>query len=163
MRNNKGKLSVAFMTLAMIILPGLWAGNAQAQKSRAATNADPAVPQQPPYSDYKGVRLGMTAEEVRSRLGDPGFKDAEMDYYSFSETESAQVVYNAARKVRMITVDYMNGVGAPAPRAVVGAELETKENGSLYRVVHYDHQGFWVSYSRTAGPVIIVTITIQKM
>ena len=65
--------------------------------------------------------------------------------------------------MKVISVDYQNGTGAPEPRAVVGAELETRENGSLYKVVYYDNQGFWVSYSRTAGPVIIVTITIQKM
>jgi hypothetical protein len=45
----------------------------------------------------------------------------------------------------------------------VGSELEIRENGTSYRVVHYDNLGFWVSYSRTAGPVLIVTITIQKM
>jgi hypothetical protein len=27
----------------------------------------------------------------------------------------------------------------------------------------YESLGFWVSYNRTAGPVIIVTITIQKI
>ena len=119
--------------------------------------------QQPLYTEYKGVRLGMTAQDVRTKLGAPGFKDNEMDYYSFSDTETAQIVYDAERKVKMISIDYLNGTGAPEPRAVVGAELEAKENGSLYKFVRYENQGFWVSYSRIAGPVIIVTITIQKM
>jgi hypothetical protein len=164
MRNDKGNfLAVLIMFVMSTLLVLAWGANAQAQKSQAAVKAVPAVNQQPLYAEYKGVRLGMTAEEVRTKLGNPGFKDNEMDYYSFSDTESTQIVYDTSRKVRMISVDYLNGTSAPAPRAVVGAELETRENGSLYKVVYYENQGFWVSYSRTAGPVIIVTITIQKM
>jgi outer membrane protein assembly factor BamE (lipoprotein component of BamABCDE complex) len=163
MRNNKGNLpAVLIMFVMSTLLVLAWGANAQAQKARAAVSAAPAVTQQPLYTEYKGVRLGMTAEEVRTKLGNPGFKDNEMDYFSFSDTESAQIVYDTSRKVRMVSVDYLNGTGAPEPRAVVGTELETKENGSHYKVVYYDNLGFWVSYSRTAGPVIIVTITIQK-
>jgi outer membrane protein assembly factor BamE (lipoprotein component of BamABCDE complex) len=164
MRNNKANyLAVLIMFVMSSLVVFVWSSNAQAQRSRAKVNADSAVPQQPLYTDYKGVRLGMTAQEVQTKFGNPAFKDKEMDYYVFSDTESAQFVYDASRKVRMITIDYANGTGAPLPGAVVGAELETKENGSLYKVVYYDHLGFWVSYSRTAGTVIIVTITIQKM
>jgi hypothetical protein len=141
----------------------VWGANAQAQKSRAAVNAGAVVTQQPLYTDYKGVRLGMTAEEVKTKLGNPTFMDKELGYFVFSETETVQIVYDAAGKVKTISIDYQNGTGAPAPRAVVGAELETRENGSLYKVVYYENQGFWVSYSRTTGPTIIVTITIQKM
>jgi len=45
----------------------------------------------------------------------------------------------------------------------VGQELITKADGSAYAMVRYESRGFWVSYSRTAGPVTIVTITIQKI
>jgi len=141
----------------------VWGANAQAQKSRAAVDAVPAVTQQPPYSTYKGVRLGMTAEEVRTKLGNPAFMDKELGYFVFSETETVQIGYDAAGKVKTISVDYLNGTGAPEPRAVVGAELVTRENGTRYKVVYYEDQGFSVWYSVTAGPVIIVSITIQKL
>jgi outer membrane protein assembly factor BamE (lipoprotein component of BamABCDE complex) len=163
MRNDKGNLAVLIMFVMSTLLVLVWGANAQAQKSRAAVNAVPAVTQQPLYTEYKGVRLGMTAEEVRTKLGNPAFMDRELGYFVFSETETVQIGYDAAGKVKIISVDYLNGTGAPAPRAVVGAELETREDGSLYKVVYYENQGFWVSYSRIAGPVIIVTITIQKM
>jgi outer membrane protein assembly factor BamE (lipoprotein component of BamABCDE complex) len=164
MRNDKGKYSPVLIVFVMITLLVLvWGASAQAQKARAAVNAVPAVNQQPLYTEYKGVRLGMTAQEVRTKLGNPAFMDNELGYFVFSETETVQIGYDAARKVKTISVDYQNGTGAPDYKAVVGAELETKENGSLYKVVYYENQGFWVSYSRTAGPVIIVTITIQKM
>jgi hypothetical protein len=164
MRNDKGNLSAVLIMFVMsTVLVLVWGSNAEAQKARAAVNTAPAVIQQPLYSEYKGVRLGMTVADVRTKLGNPGFKDSEMDYYTFSDTESVQIVYDTPGKVKMISVDYMNGTGAPDHKAVVGAELEVMPSGSLLKVVRYESQGFWVSYSRTAGPVIIVTITIQKM
>jgi hypothetical protein len=45
----------------------------------------------------------------------------------------------------------------------VGVELQTTANGSLYRVVRYESQGFWVSYHRSQGSVQTVTVTIQKI
>jgi hypothetical protein len=166
-QNNNGRVLAVLIMFVMSTLAVLvWGANpqaAQSQKSQAAINLVPAVTQQPLYTDYKGVRLGMTAEEARSKLGKPAFKDNEQDYFVFSDTETLQICYNAQRKVKTISVDYLNGTGAPDPKGVVGADPETRENGSLYRVVRYESQGFWVSYSRTAGPVIIVTITIQKM
>jgi outer membrane protein assembly factor BamE (lipoprotein component of BamABCDE complex) len=164
MRNDKGNFrSVLIMFVMSTLVVLVWGANAQAQKSRAAVNSAPVVTQQPLYTDYKGVRLGMTAEEVKTKLGNPTFMDKELGYFVFSETETVQIGYDAAGKVKTISIDYQNGTGAPEPKAVVGAELETRENGSLYKVVYYENHGFWVSYSRTAGPVIIVTITIQKM
>ena len=164
MQNDKGNFrSVLIMFVMSTLVVLVWGANAQAQKSRAAVNAAPVVTQQPLYTDYKGVRLGMTAAEVKTKLGNPAFMDKELGYFVFSETETVQIAYDAAGKVKTISIDYQNGTGAPEPRAVVGAELETRENGSLYKVVYYENQGFWVSYNRTTGPVIIVTITIQKM
>lgn len=163
MRNDKGNfLPVLIMFVMSTLLVG-WGAKAQAQKSRAAVSTAPAVIQQPLYTEYKGVRLGMTAQEVRTKLSNPAFMDNELDYFVLSTTETVQIGYDAARKVKIISVDYQNGTGAPEPRAVVGAELETRENGSHYRVVYYEGLGFWVSYSRTASPLNIVTITIQRM
>lgn len=167
MRNDRGNfLPVLVLFVLSIPLVLGWGAKAQAQKSRAARGTAPALIQQPLYTEYKGVRLGMTEQEVRTKLGEPALaalKESELDYFVFSATEAAQIGYDAARKVKVISVDYQNGTAAPEPRAVVGAELETRENGTLYRIVHYDSLGFWVSYSRTAAPLNIVTITIQKM
>jgi hypothetical protein len=164
MRNDKGNLSAVLVMFVMSTLVVLvWGATAQAQTPRAAVKAAPAVTQQPLYTEYKGVRLGMTAQEVRTKLGNPTFMDKELGYFVLSETETAQIAYDAAGKVKIISVDYQNGTGAPEPRAVIGAELETRENGTRYKIVYYDSQGFSVSYGRTAGPVIIVSITIQKM
>jgi outer membrane protein assembly factor BamE (lipoprotein component of BamABCDE complex) len=150
----------AFVIVTVTAL--IFVASVQAQKTRAAA-ADTSAMQQPLYTDFRGARLGMTPEEVRVKLGTPVLKDAEMDYYVLSDTVSAQVVYDAAHKARMISVDYANGAGAPDYRAVVGQELITKPDGSAYAMVRYESQSFWVSYSRTAGSVVVVTITIQKI
>lgn len=155
---------VLIATLFAIALAGFAiSANAQAQKSRvAANNAEPLV-QQPLYSDYKGVRLGMAADEVRAKLGNPVLKDAELDYYVFSDNETAQIAYDANHKAKAISVDYSGGVGAPEYKSVVGTNLDTRPDGSAYKIVRYESLGFWVSYNRTAGPVVVVTITIQKI
>lgn len=163
MRNHKGNFLVILIMFAASAVVAGWAENTQAQKSRAAVVGPSAAIQQPLFTEYKGVRLGMTTQEVRTKLGEPAVKDGQVDYYVFSETEAAQIVYDLESKVKVISADYQNGTGAPPPVAVVGGELETKPNGSLYKIVHYDNLKFWVSYNRTTGATVLVTITIQRM
>jgi hypothetical protein len=162
MRNMKRNLLAGLVTALVCIITGLSAGaNAQALKGRAAFDRETAT-QQPLYSEYKGVRLGMTAQEARAKLGTPAIKSADQDYYVFSENETAQIGYDANHKVISISVDYLRGIGAPDYKAVVPGELGITPNGSLYRMVRYESLGFWVSYNRTNGPMPMVTITIQK-
>lgn len=62
--------------------------NAQAQKARpkaASAFSESAATQQPPYSDYKGVRIGMSADEARAKLGQPTQKFENQDFYVVSE------------------------------------------------------------------------------
>jgi hypothetical protein len=100
---------------------------------------------------------------VRAKLGDPVLKDAELDYFTISDTVCAQVAYDAAHKVKLISVDYAGGAGAPDCRSVIGVDVKTKEDGSAFGMVRYEASGFWVSYSRTAPPLSIVTVTIQTI
>ena len=161
-RNLKIKLFLSLFTVLVFGLCLSANANAQAQKVKAAFNHEETT-QQPLYTEYKGVRLGMTAEEARAKLGTPALKDSDQDYYMFSENETAQIGYDATHKVVTISVDYVGGIGAPDYKAVVGGELEKSANGSMYRVVRYESLGFWVSYNRTTGSVAIVTVTIQKI
>lgn len=161
MRNLKVNLLVTLVAVLSCGIFGLSAtANAQASRGRAAFTGNAAT-EQPLYAEYKGVRLGMSDNEVRAKLGKPALTDNELDFFVFSDTETAQITYDAARKAKAISTDYSGGVGAPDYKTVVGTELESK-NGSLYKMVRYESLGFWVSYNRTAGPVIIVTITIGK-
>jgi hypothetical protein len=159
------KLIKALLVVALVSLSFSANAQTQGQKSRTPmpnSFKENGAAQQPLYGNYKGVRIGMTAEETRANLGQPALKGDDQDYYVFSENETAQIAYDAARRVTGISVDYFAGLGAPDPKTVVGGDLETK-NGSAYKLVRYESLGFWVSYNRTAGPVVIVTITIQKI
>ena len=159
MRNMK---LVLLSMLVGITTLGLGAANGSAQTSRTGRVNVTPVAQRPLFSEYKGIRLGMTATEVRSQLGQPAMKADDQDYYIISGEETAQFAYDAMHKVRTISIDYM-GANAPDYRSVVGGDIEVRADGSLHKLVRYDAERFWVSYSRTAGPVIIVTVTIQKM
>jgi hypothetical protein len=144
-----------------VLVAGVASVSGQAPK-RTAGNSQEV--QQPIYNEYRGVHLGMTAAEVRATLGAPAVKGDDQDYFVMSESEAVQIVYDAQLKTRAISIDYMGGVGAPDPKTVVGGELEISPSGTgMYRVVRYENLGYWVSYNRGAGPVALVTITIQKI
>ena len=126
----------------------------------SANNA--ATANVPVFTVYRGVTIGMTAEEVRAKLD--GLNTGEgQDFLLFSERESAQIYYDGAGKVTAISVDYFDNGDAPLPDAVLGIELQAKADGSMYQLNRYPQAGYWVSYNRTAGDKPIVTITMQKM
>jgi hypothetical protein len=135
--------------------------NGQTKTSKAGVAKFHSEAQQPIYREYRGVRLNMTMEEARAKLGTAVMKSDELDYFIFSANESAQIAFNAAHKVATISVDYTGGIGAPDYMSVVGLSLLERPDGSLYRMVEYDSEGFWVSYNKSAGAVPTVTITMQ--
>jgi hypothetical protein len=150
-----------FALIALALILGLLSSVVQGQQTQARAHA--AGPQQPLYSDYKGVRLGMTPDEVRAKLGAPMQKGDDQDFYVISNNETAQIGYDATHKVYAISIDYVGGTGAPDYKAVVGPEIDRRADGSLHKMVRYEQLGFWVSYNRSNGEVPVVTVTIQKM
>lgn len=115
------------------------------------------------YTDYRGVSIGMAADEVRAKL-DRIKKGNGQDYLNFSEHESAQIYYDKSGKVTAVSIDYFGDDSqAPTPEAVLGAAIQAKPDGSMYQLNRYPQAGYWVSYNRTAGDKPIVTITLQKM
>ncbi|MCM3902741.1 MAG: hypothetical protein ND866_13630 [Pyrinomonadaceae bacterium] len=137
---------------------------AQGQGKTARAHSEAGTSQQPLYRDYKGILIGMTTEEVRSKLGEPSRKADDQDLYVISEKETAEFFYDGSHRVVAISVDYLGeGSGAPGYQEVIGPDVVTKPDGSMYKLVRYQQAGFWVSYNRTAGSSYIVTITIQKI
>ena len=128
-----------------------------------STASKAATTNVPVFTDYRGIKIGMSAEDVRAKLD--GLKKGEgQDFVVFSERESAQIYYDAQGKVTAISIDYFGPVSdAPSPDAVLGAALQAKADGSMYQLNRYPEAGYWVSYNRTAGDKPIVTITMQKM
>jgi hypothetical protein len=152
------QLAIVFAFTAVIVH-----GQSRKPNSPAAISFnEPASTQQPFMMEYKGVRIGMTAEEAHAKIG-TGQRIDQQEFYVFGEQETAQLLFDKANKVIAISVDYLGGVGAPDYRTVVGPDINVKADGSMYKIIHYDKLGFWVSYNKTANTgVVMVSITIQK-
>lgn len=89
--------------------------------------------------------------------------EGDLKDYVFSDKETAQIAYDSNCKVVCISIDYMGGDGAPDYRNVVGADIETKSNGSMYKLVGYEQSDFGSRNRSANDSVVIVTITIQKI
>jgi hypothetical protein len=146
--------------ILLLLLGAIASGQTKTEAMKVAKGH--AQIQQPLYREYRGVRLGMTAAEARTKLGEPAMQSDDQDFYVFSANETAQIGY-VAQKVATISTDYAGGVGAPDYKSVVSEDLEQKPDGSLFRLVFYNSERFWVSYYKSASAVPVVTITIGKM
>jgi hypothetical protein len=163
-KNRIGIVELTYLLIGAILLLLLGVIAKGQSQTQVKKTAHPVLQtQQPLYREYRGVRLGMTAAEARTKLGDPALKTAEQDFYTISENETAQIGYDSAEKVITISTDYKGGVGAPDYRTVVGESLETRPDGSVFRMVMYKSERFWVSYNKSASTVPVVTITIGTL
>jgi hypothetical protein len=118
----------------------------------------------PVYKDFMGVTLGMSASDVREKLGHLKDKGERQDFFVFSESRTAQVVYDEQGKAITISVDYIsNSPDAPTAESVLGEAVQAKPDGSIFHLKRYPEAGYWVAYSRTAGDNPIVTVTMQKI
>ncbi len=143
--------------LALLCCCTLACVGARAQDQQTEDKIDPL------FREYKGVTIGMPAEECRKKLGTPQDKGEQQDFYAFSDNETAQISYDAQHQVAAIAVIYVGADKAPVAKSVLGADLSAKPDGSMYRLVRYPKAGYWVSYSRTAGDSPLVIVTIQKI
>jgi hypothetical protein len=145
----------------LVVLGFSIAGVSQAQTTQKRAALAPE--EDPVFHEYRGVKIGWVADEVRKKLGSPANKGDEQDFYVFGEKETCQVLYDKGQ-VTAISVDFMNGAKEViTPQQVFGADIEAKPDGSKYKLVRYPKAGYWVSYSRTAGDTPIITVTIQRL
>ena len=151
--------SFRLLWLVAISLVALGAVSAQPQRAKAQTEDKPL------FAEFRGVNIGMPADEVRKKLGGPRDKGDDLDLYVFlNDTQAVQVYYDKAKTVSAISIDFMTGAtGIPSPKDVVGGDPDTRPDGSSYKMVRYPKAGYWVSYSKTAGNSPTITITMQKI
>jgi hypothetical protein len=139
-------------------------GSSAAQAQRRSANQAAAQVESPLFHEYRGVQLGMIADDVRKKLGEPKDKGDEQDFFIFNDTETVQIVYDKTHKVVTISADFMNpSAKVLTAKEVFGAELEAKSDGSVYKMVRYPKAGYWLSYNRTGGASPLTTITLQKI
>lgn len=145
------------LTLALLVPTA-----AKAQRSKGGL--DSGDENQPTVNQFKGVRIGMLADDARKKLGTPRDKSPEQDFYMLNDNEVLQVYYDKSGAVNAISIDFMSGATAiPTSKEVFGADAEAKADGSIYKLVRYPKAGYWLSYSRTAGNEPTTTITMQKI
>jgi hypothetical protein len=150
-----------FRTPALLVM--LLAAFALAASSASAQTPADKDKEQPAFQEYKGVRIGMTADEARKKLGNPTDKDDKQDFYSFNDNESCQVYYDDTKKVFAVSITYLGGGDVPVPKAILGIEADRKDDGSLYKLVRYPKAGYWVSYTRTSGNSPMTILAMQKI
>jgi hypothetical protein len=143
--------------------------NSNAQTSRrsaaaAAAAAAAAEEESASFKEYRGVQLGMLADEVRKKLGSPKDKGEEQDFFVFGESETAQIVYDQTHKVITISADFLTaGDTVPTAKQIFGSDVEAKADGSVYRMVRFPKAGYWLSYNRTGGSTPMTSVTLQKI
>lgn len=118
----------------------------------------------PVFTEYRGISIGMAADEVRKKLGDAKEKSDAEDDYEFENDEFARILYDGEKKVRTISVTYKaTDSNAPTVEKVFGAAAEANDDGSVFKMERYEDEGFWVSYFLTSGDDAVIIITIQKL
>ena len=157
----------ALLTVAALAL--LSAVSAQTSARRQQPAAQPELPAaqvaEPLYREYRGVQIGMSKEQARQKLGTPGDVSERQDFFNFSGVESAQVFYDAQARVMAVSVNYLGEESkAPPPEKIFGAPVEPAADGTIYKLVRYEHAGYLVVYSRSGGDAPpLVTVTMQKI
>jgi hypothetical protein len=152
--------NLTLLLIGALTFVALAADTSRAQRKTSTDEPD----NQPAFTDFKGVRIGMTADAARKKLGSPRDKSAELDFYVFNDTQAVQVCYDKTGAVSAISIDFMSGASAvPTAKEVLGSEPEAKADGSVYKMLRYPKAGYWVSYSRTAGSSPTTTVTMQKI
>jgi hypothetical protein len=150
----------AFIVAATSLLL-LSSGSAAAQRKAPAPLAEDESAM---FKEYRGVQLGMSTDEVRKKLGSPKDKGDAQDFFTFGETESAQIVYDPTHKVVTISADFLaTDATVPTCKQVFGSEAEAKADGSVYKMVRFPKAGYWLSYSRTSGASPMTSVTLQKI
>ena len=154
----------SLFSLVVVLLLSIVSVSAQAQKIKSAGAGASGGEDTPNLAEYRGVSIGMTADEVRKKLGNPSDKGDEQDFFVFNENETAQVIYDKARKVTAFSFDFTSAAAdPPTPKSIFGADAEPKADGSVHKLVRYPKAGYWLSYSRTAGTSPLVSVTFQKI
>ena len=117
----------------------------------------------PTFAGYKGVNIGMSMSDARTKLGVPRDKSDAEDYYVYADSESVQVIYDTDKTVKVISINYLAKSDAPKPIDIFGTAIEPKPDGSISKMVKYPKAGYWISYLKTGGDQPLVMITVQKM
>ncbi|HXG86000.1 MAG TPA: hypothetical protein VNI84_18415 [Pyrinomonadaceae bacterium] len=166
-KENSGTAILSGTSLMLLLLFGLTtaAFGQTTGSGQSAVDKIAAPILTPVLTNYKEIKIGTTADEVRDKLGKAKIDDKDGFFYD-ADDEMVQIRLDKDKKVRVISITYPDeNKNAPKYADVFGAEAQvpTKPDGSIYHLVRYPQAGYWVAYSRSAGKNPIVTVTMQKL
>lgn len=156
---------VLTLALAWATVPRSAAQEVAGARTAAATEeaAGESSAVAPTIEEYKGVRIGMVADEAREKLGGSDAVKEKRDVFLVSDNEMAQLFFDREAKLQAVSVTYLPKSDAPEATAVLGVEVPAGTDGRVYKLIRYPDAGYWVSYNRTAGDSPVVTVTMKKM
>jgi hypothetical protein len=129
---------------------------------QSATQNPPPVPVKV-MREYKGVKLGMTREQVHTALGKPATTSENMEDYKLTGDDTMTVHYEKS-EVKAIQLSFLDPKNAPAWKDVVGetAEVTQLDNGAKHARTMVPEEKFWVSiYQSKDGSTTQITISRQ--
>ena len=112
---------------------------------------DPDGDNRPAFSDFKGVSIGMRADEARKKLGNPRDKGVEQDFYMFGDNQAVQVFYDKVSRKRDFDRFYERCQRDSILQETLGAEAEERRRLCI-QIDSLSKRGLLVSYSRLPGP-----------
>jgi hypothetical protein len=176
--NWENSRTATFLQTGLILVLLFWLataafGQTTDTKQTAATTTTemqksetPKAVMMPVLQNYKEVKIGATADEVRDRLGKKAAIDDKDGFFYQFDDEMAQIRLDKDKKVRFIAITYTSeNKNTPKFEDVFGTSVKAEPgaDGMIYKLVRYPEAGYWVAYSRTAGVNPTVTVTMQKM
>ncbi|MGI9036092.1 MAG: hypothetical protein ACR2GD_08645 [Pyrinomonadaceae bacterium] len=163
-----GSLIVLLFWLATAAFGQTTGGSMNKSQTAAAPvkkSETPKAALMPVMKDYRGVTIGMTAKEVKDKLGKAKIEDKTGFYYKFSDDEKAQIVLGKNKNVRIISIRYSSkNENAPKIQDVFGADATATPaaGGAIYKLVRYPAAGYLIVYSK-GGANGMTVVTMQKM
>lgn len=113
--------------------------------------------------EYKGVKLGLSRDQVHTALGKPETTSDNLEDYHLSGDDSLTVHFENG-EVKAITISFLEAKNAPAMKEVVGEtpEISQLENGATLARTNVTGEKFWVSYYKSKdGSTTRITISHQ--
>jgi hypothetical protein len=111
-------------------------------------------------SEYKGVKLGMNRDAVKSAAGNPASSSDTSDEFNLTGDDKMTVHYDNG-EVRAIQLAFSDPKNAPPWKEVVGnAEVSETPNGAKTARKIMEAEKFWVSiYQTKDGATTRITIS----
>jgi hypothetical protein len=131
-----------------------------------SVSSEPQDPQAAPVKvmrEYKGVKLGLSRDQVHTALGKPATTSDNLEDYNLSGDDSITVHFDNG-EVKAITISFLDPKNAPAMKDVVGenAEISQLDNGATLARTNVSAEKFWVSYYKSKdGATTRITISHQ--